>query len=450
MTHAAKMARAPLPAFTWDPVRLRLVSANPSALSFWGEDSLTDLTERNFAPGDETVRALSARIAEIDEGSDGTGQLIFTPAGDPILTSATCALHKAADGRTLLHIALTEINLSDDTVLTRMRAGFDAAPQAMAVIDANGTVLARNEADRRSFVEGPFAIRFDDPTTGSSALAAALSEGAFSRKALLRAQTGLASFRISLRRMRDPVTGQVAAIAEFSDLTDRPAPAQSQVSDENLITAQELAALIHDLRAPLTAIQGFAEFMAMSGDAMSVDQRAGYLADIGTASQRLQQVIDRIITRAAPEPATPSLAGMIDAAVRLYLPQAQAAGVELKAAEIGDDLVIAIDPVALTRILDNLIGNALTHGAKPGGIVTVSACRADAAIVIDVTDDGPGMDEAKRATALTPFGSQQPAGRSGGLGLSNCAALAKDIGAHLDIITAPGQGLSARLTFSTI
>ncbi len=433
--------------FRWDPQRLRLTWANEAGLAFWCEDSLIDLTERIFAPGDETVRALAARQAEIAEGGSGTGRLIFTPRGAPILTVAECRMVEGGGERLMLHVSLTEIDPPTDAVLARMQAGFDAAPQAMAIVDAAGGVLTRNEADRRCFPDASslFRDRFIDPADAQAALATTFADGTFSRKALLHVGSDAAAFRISLRRMRDPVSGMVSAIAEFSDQTDRPALVPTPLAGSRRESA--VAALAHDLRSPLMAVQGFAEFLALSGDDMTAAQRAGYLADIGTACRRLQGIIDQIIEGAAQGAALVALGPILNASARLHRPRAAALGASLIVVDPDPALTVEADAESLHRILDNLIGNALSHAVAAGGTVRLAAWLDGASVVIEVSDDGPGMADAALAAAMSPFGAPQPVGRTGGLGLPNCKALAEAMGARFEIVTAPEKGLSARVIF---
>ncbi|MFV0474366.1 MAG: histidine kinase dimerization/phospho-acceptor domain-containing protein, partial [Pikeienuella sp.] len=305
------------PAFLWDPGRLRLIWANAGGLDFWGEDSLTDLAERVFAPGDETVRALAARIAEIGEGDDGAGRLALSPRGAPVWAWADCRMETGADRRARLRVALSEIETPSDRLLALMRAGFDAAPHPLAIFSGTGALLARNEADRRGFGAGDLFARYADPEEGRRALAAALSGGAYSRKSATLDMGGPSRHRVSLRRMVDPAAGALAVIAEFQDLSDRPEPEPPAIE-------AEMARLAHDLRSPMTAIEGFASFIAMQGDRMDAARREEYLADFRAACRRMSALIEEMLARGAPGPQPPAagidLRALAEEIARLHAP----------------------------------------------------------------------------------------------------------------------------------
>lgn len=111
-----------------------------------------------------------------------------------------------------------------------------------------------------------------------------------------------------------------------------------------------------------------------------------------------------------------------------------------------EPIVIQGDAVALGRLLDNLIGNALHHGEAPIDIVLR---REGSQAVLDVSDHGPGIDQERRAEALRPFARLDGARtRTGnvGLGLALAQAITRAHGGSLALLEADGGGLLVRMT----
>ncbi|MEX2519028.1 MAG: HAMP domain-containing sensor histidine kinase [Paracoccaceae bacterium] len=442
-----ELASGSRPEFVWDPARLRLDWANDAGMRFWGEESLEALKERSFAPEEDAARVLAERMAAIEDGGSGDGVLFISPGAAPLSARARCRIEPGPDGRARLRVALEGVGAPDDSELALMRAGFEAAPRPLAIISPDGGVLARNAADRRAFPAqgGALADRYLQPEEARAALEAAMAAGGHSGRARLNCAYGAAAHRVTLRRMRDPATGGAAILAEFVETLDLPAtsaPAEVDTSG--------MARLAHDLRSPLTAIQGFAEFMAMSGDSMDSARRAGYLADIQTASQRMLELVEALVAlgaeAAGARPAL-DLRRVAEEAARLHHPATRAAGLTLNVGGSASATAMG-DESAAHRIVGNLLANAIEHGRRPGGAIrlTVAVGQGGEEPSIEVSDDGPGMDEAALARALRPFGrGRAPGRRAGGLGLSNAATLAEEMGARLDISTAPGAGFVARL-----
>ena len=111
-----------------------------------------------------------------------------------------------------------------------------------------------------------------------------------------------------------------------------------------------------------------------------------------------------------------------------------------------DSLTVQGDAVALGRLLDNLIGNALHHGEPP---VDVSLRREGGMAVLDVADHGRGIAPERRSEALRPFARLDDARtRTGnvGLGLALAEAIARAHGGQLALLQADGGGLLVRIT----
>jgi two-component system, cell cycle sensor histidine kinase and response regulator CckA len=99
---------------------------------------------------------------------------------------------------------------------------------------------------------------------------------------------------------------------------------------------------------------------------------------------------------------------------------------------------VKVDPTQLERVVINLATNA--REAMPrGGVLTVRTARAVASseVVLTVTDDGIGMDEATRAQIFEPFFT---ASRGTGLGLSTVHGIVEQSGGTIVVQSTPGKG----------
>ncbi len=133
----------------------------------------------------------------------------------------------------------------------------------------------------------------------------------------------------------------------------------------------------------------------------------------------------------------------VNAVIRETVEQMPASSAELAlqlASGVGE---ARIDAIALRRVLENLVSNAVEAlGAQPG-VVTVSTARggeegASTAVRIVVEDTGKGMTEVELETAFQDFHSTKPGGV--GLGLSIVRRLVTDAGGRLRVETSAGAG----------
>ncbi len=197
-----------------------------------------------------------------------------------------------------------------------------------------------------------------------------------------------------------------------------------------------LAAIAHDLRTYLTRLTLRAEFIA--DDA----QRAKAGADLAEMSQ----LLDDTLLFARQD------GGRGDAARAVDVRHELETLVALRR-EMGQTVALApraagaawVSPLALRRMVDNLIDNA----ARYGGAVTVDARPFDRRVKIVVLDDGPGLPAEALETITAPFerGEASRNRRTGGagLGLSIVQALAKGQGGGLTLANRPEGGLIATI-----
>ena len=99
---------------------------------------------------------------------------------------------------------------------------------------------------------------------------------------------------------------------------------------------------------------------------------------------------------------------------------------------------VSADPLALRRILDNLVSNAVQSLDGEGGSVTIATAPLDQVVRITVADTGRGMTEDQVSRALAGFYTTKPHGT--GLGLSVVRRLVADHGGTVHIDTALRRG----------
>jgi signal transduction histidine kinase len=107
--------------------------------------------------------------------------------------------------------------------------------------------------------------------------------------------------------------------------------------------------------------------------------------------------------------------------------------------ELSEDVpALTMDPLALRRVFENLMSNAVDSLGGHGGIVTVSTARVGGAVRIVVEDTGAGMNQQELERAFQDFYTTKPEGT--GLGLSIVRRLVTDAKGRLRVETSPGAG----------
>ena len=101
------------------------------------------------------------------------------------------------------------------------------------------------------------------------------------------------------------------------------------------------------------------------------------------------------------------------------------------------------DPVALRRILDNLVANAAQSLTAAAGVITISTDHREQTLVICVADTGRGMTPEELARALAGFYTTKAHGT--GLGLSVVRRLVADHGGSVMVDSVPDRGTTVRV-----
>ncbi|MGH2812329.1 MAG: sensor histidine kinase [Actinomycetota bacterium] len=160
----------------------------------------------------------------------------------------------------------------------------------------------------------------------------------------------------------------------------------------NRVVQEFVAITSHELRSPLASIGGFASTLLHYWDSISEEDKKKYLSVIDKQVQRINRLIDDLLTVSRIEagalessPITLNAVGAIRQALQEVGPEGAEVGVE------GDeDLEVFADPDQLQQMLVNYLVNALKYGAAP---VWVEARDASSSVEIRVRDSGEGIPD---------------------------------------------------------
>ena len=208
--------------------------------------------------------------------------------------------------------------------------------------------------------------------------------------------------------------------------------------------AEQIAALTHDLKTPLSIIQGNADLLAE--DALSADQQAQVEA-ILRGSARAQQYLAALrMVDALPAPMEPFFSGELTSALDgIARALCAPAGVQFVLDEQWQGQIFAAK-ADLLRAGENLLDNAVRYTPQ-GGTVTLSATREGDDYLLRVTDTGAGFTAealAKAGELLYTDAARSDAAHQG-MGLYFARKTATYHGGTLALSNVPGGCAVLRL-----
>ena len=237
-----------------------------------------------------------------------------------------------------------------------------------------------------------------------------------------------------------------AAFNEMADELQREASQRDRLDrlkDEFVLTAS------HELRSPLTSVQGFAELLMLERDSLTpkqVETVEIILDNCRHLVRLLNDLLDlarsdagRLAVTRRPSPVAP----LIEDAVRTMRAQTESAG-QLLGTDVEPNLpLVEVEVDRIRQILVNLLTNA--HDYSPeGASIEVTARRAGAEVEIAVTDNGPGIPADQIDHIFERFtrgdaGLTQRVGGTG-LGLAISKSLVELHGGTIAVESTPGVG----------
>lgn len=200
-----------------------------------------------------------------------------------------------------------------------------------------------------------------------------------------------------------------------------------------------LAGVSHDIRTPLARLRIAVELLP---EKECEQMKEGMIEDIADMDNIIHQFLDFV--RGVEGESTKMMD--INALLQALADRQARAGRDLKL-KLSSTYFIPLRPLAMQRLLDNLVGNAYAYSK---GKVEVESKITAENIVISVLDRGPGIPPEHAERLLRPFerldsARNKNAGGSG-LGLAICNRIAKLHRGSLELINREGGGLEARLS----
>ena len=254
------------------------------------------------------------------------------------------------------------------------------------------------------------------------------------------------------RHEREPLllfANHIALAVERAQLREQ--ALQSRVTEEMAALARTLvAAVSHDLRTPLASIKASSSTLADAGLDISPDASRRLATLIDIQADRLAELVQNLLDMSRiqagvlqPRRTVASLADLVSTVVSEVAPEPR--GYTVRVA-LPDDLPpVDVDLTLISRVLTNLLENAIRHGPKHSTI-TIGGVLADPqTVAVHVADHGPGVRPERRNEIFGLF-ARRPGDAGAGLGLTIAKTFVEAHGQRIWVEDVPDGG--ARFCFT--
>jgi two-component system, OmpR family, sensor kinase len=251
------------------------------------------------------------------------------------------------------------------------------------------------------------------------------------------------------RRMPETKPLAVQGPREVQELTYAFNEMSSRVQSAQKAQREFVANVSHELKTPLTSIQGFAQAL-QDGTADTPEMRRQAASVILQESERMHRMVldlldlERLDAGALELERTPvDISALLHSVAERFAPQARAAGVTIRVS------AAALPPLTgdgdrLAQVFTNLVDNALKF-TPSGGRITLQAAQTGSEVQIDVTDTGTGIPAEALPHIFDRFYQADPSRPGGGkhgagLGLSIVKEIVAAHGGKISVRSEPGEG----------
>ena len=198
----------------------------------------------------------------------------------------------------------------------------------------------------------------------------------------------------------------------------------------------------HELRTPISVIKGACEY-GMKYDE-TPEERQETITMIHRQAEKMSTLVSELLSMTRLDQGTERAnftEADLSALIKSICQEQTEEGYTLHC-DIEENIIASIDVSLISRLLQNLLDNAVKYG-RPNGGIWVSLCKKEGEIQLSVKDDGMGIPAEHREKIWQRFYQADPS-RSGdngaGLGLSMVKKIAEIHGGYMSLTSEEGKG----------
>ncbi|PLR69551.1 ATP-binding protein [Bacillus sp. UMB0893] len=227
------------------------------------------------------------------------------------------------------------------------------------------------------------------------------------------------------------ITERKLAEQEWRELNEHLALKSQKLS----IAGQLAAGIAHEVRNPLTSINGFLQLIKNE-----FPEKDTYFNIIFEEIKRIELVLSEMLVLSKPQAIhfkEKNVITILDQVAALIESNATLNNIQLVKELPEDEILVDCDENQLKQVFINLIKNAI-EAMPNGGNITLSCCVKGSSVIVSITDEGIGIPKEKISKLGEPFFSTKDKGT--GLGLTVCLRIIKDHYGHINVTSHTDEG----------
>jgi len=242
--------------------------------------------------------------------------------------------------------------------------------------------------------------------------------------------------------------------ASFDQMAHKIRSQIDTMTEQDQLRRRLIAQVSHDLRTPLSSIQGYLESLHLKEDDLTKEQRRELVNVALRQGKRLSRMVEELFelagleARERPPQFEPcSVAELMHDVAQKHQNKAAQKQVSLHMKTLEHSPFALVDISMLERVFDNLLDNALSH-TPAGGRIELSLQASPTQLQIEIADSGAGIPASDIPHLFEPFfqgeaGSANP--NHAGLGLAIARRIMELLGGDIGVTSAQQKGTTFTL-----
>ncbi len=228
------------------------------------------------------------------------------------------------------------------------------------------------------------------------------------------------SFLNEEKQLLSKITLELGNLFERKQIIENEAVSRRQVerADRLSILGEITAGIAHELNTPLANILGYSELLKDQ-----FQDNASVLKDLNKIMNSAiysREVVKKLMFFSCDMPQQMELTNIVPIikdAISLLKPNFIKKAITCNVHINDTNIPFRVDAIQLTQVIFNLVINAI-YFSPENGVINVDVNQNDTFIIIEISDEGSGIDPEKGDSIFNPFFTTKPVGEGSGLGLS--------------------------------
>ena len=347
------------------------------------------------------------------------------------------------------------LNLEKEAHYQYLESVIEHISVALICLDAEGSVVLMNQQAKKLF-KAPYLPGTKSFKRIDKNLPEILQRLAEGERHLISIKIEDETLQLVLYATEFQLLGQYYKLVSFQNIRD-------ELEQREIDSWQKLIrVLTHEIMNSVTPIMSLTsvikEMLLPHGDdqlaRLTAEENADLLRSIKSIESRSRglmtfvQSYSNLTNLPSPEFSTIEVASLFNQVSTIMLPQLEKNGIRFEVTPVEKDLTIRADPQMIEQVLINLIKNAMEAlaGRPEPSIRLNSFISLRKKILLQVIDNGPGIDPANLENVFIPFFSTKRDGS--GIGLSISRQIMYVNKGLLSVKTSPGKGCTFNLRFN--